>query len=145
MKEKNFKTTTGLPYHAHTDVEAYDKFYRNKNWEDALPHNRNMKPLLVLSPIEGYKFLKQYFKSLSHQEEEYEIALAPDDEDEPLTHKKEKKMSTKETKEMRNEIASMRSRISSLVDELTLLKNEVQRFKTDVASDVKYLTERVDN
>ena len=63
----------------------------------------------------------------------------------PAILKTGEKMSTKETKEMRNELTSLRSRISSLVDELTLLKNEVQRFKTDVASDVKYLTERVDN
>lgn len=36
------------------------------------------------------------------------------------------------------------SRISALSDEITVLRTELQRFKTDVASDVKYLTERVD-
>lgn len=36
------------------------------------------------------------------------------------------------------------SRISALSDEIAMLRTELQRFKTDVASDVKYLTERVD-
>ncbi len=54
-------------------------------------------------------------------------------------------MSTKETKEMRAELSSLRLRISALVDDVHLLKNEVKRFKENVASDVKYLTERVEN
>jgi hypothetical protein len=54
-------------------------------------------------------------------------------------------MSTKETKEIRAELSSLRLRISSLVDDVHLLKNEVKHFKENVASDVKYLTERVDS
>ena len=47
-------------------------------------------------------------------------------------------------KENRSELGSLRRRINELVDELSTLKNELNRFKSDVASDVKYLTERVD-
>jgi len=54
-------------------------------------------------------------------------------------------MSTKETKELREELSSLRARISTLVDEVYLLKNEIKHFKENVASDVKYLTERVEN
>ena len=63
----------------------------------------------------------------------------------PAKIHKGEKMSTKEAKEIREEISSMRARISTLVDEVSLLKNEVKRFKENVASDVKYLTERVDS
>ncbi len=63
----------------------------------------------------------------------------------PAILTKGEKMSTKETKEIRAELSSMRARISSLVDEMSILKGEIQRFKNDVANDVKYLTERVEN
>ena len=63
----------------------------------------------------------------------------------PAKIQKGEKMSTKETKEIREELSSMRARISSLVDEVAILKGEIQRFKNDVAADVKYLTDRVDN
>jgi uncharacterized protein YlxW (UPF0749 family) len=53
-------------------------------------------------------------------------------------------MSTNETKEMRDELTSLRARINGLVDEMSLLKSEVKRFKENVASDVKYLTNRID-
>ena len=35
-------------------------------------------------------------------------------------------------------------RISSLSDEIAILRAELNRFKSDVARDVKYLTDRVD-
>ena len=54
------------------------------------------------------------------------------------------KMSTHETKELKKEVSKLRVRVTELVDELTVLKSEVRRFKENVASDVKYLTERVD-
>ena len=63
----------------------------------------------------------------------------------PALLTKGEKMSIKETKEIREELSSMRARISSLVDEVAVLKGEIQRFKNDVAADVKYLTDRVDN
>ena len=47
-------------------------------------------------------------------------------------------------KELNNEISKMRLIINKLVDEVHLVKSELNRFKTNVASDVKYLTERVD-
>ena len=62
----------------------------------------------------------------------------------PATHKGEK-MTTKETKAMKAELSSLRIRISGLVDEVSNLKSDVKRFKENVANDVKYLTERVDN
>ena len=41
-------------------------------------------------------------------------------------------------------IANMLMRISGLSDEVSSLRNELGRFKSDVANDVKYLTDRVD-
>ena len=41
------------------------------------------------------------------------------------------------------QIADLILRMSRMSDELHMLKNELSRFKTDVANDVKYLTERV--
>ena len=46
-------------------------------------------------------------------------------------------------KELNKEISSLRMRITNLVDEVSTLKSELKRFKTDVASDVKYLTENL--
>ena len=63
----------------------------------------------------------------------------------PATHHKGENMSTKESKEIRAELSSLRMRISGLVDEVSNLKSDVKRFKENVANDVKYLTERVDN
>jgi len=48
------------------------------------------------------------------------------------------------TKEVSAQVSSLQSRINQLVDEIHNLKNEMQRFKSDVANDVKYLTDRVD-
>jgi regulator of replication initiation timing len=42
------------------------------------------------------------------------------------------------------EIATLKSRINLLVDEVHVLKSDTGKFKSDVASDVKYLTERID-
>ena len=42
-----------------------------------------------------------------------------------------------------SQIADLLSRMSRMSDELHMLKNELNRFKSDVANDVKYLTERV--
>ena len=44
-----------------------------------------------------------------------------------------------------SQISELVTRMSRMNDELYMLKNELNRFKTDVASDVKYLTERVDS
>jgi len=44
-----------------------------------------------------------------------------------------------------SQISELVTRMSRMSDELHVLKNELNRFKTDVASDVKYLTERVDS
>ena len=47
-------------------------------------------------------------------------------------------------KELQQEIASLKHRISVFSDEVYLLKTELKKFKTDVASDVKYLTHKVE-
>jgi regulator of replication initiation timing len=47
-------------------------------------------------------------------------------------------------KNLIKEIATLKSRINQLVDEVHVLKNDTSKFKSDVASDVKYLTERID-
>ncbi len=57
---------------------------------------------------------------------------------------KGEEMSTKETKELKKEVTTLRVRINELIDEVSVLKNEVRRFKENFASDVKYLTERID-
>ena len=54
---------------------------------------------------------------------------------------KENKMAT--TKELQSQVANLTMRIVTLKDELTTLRQELDRFKTDVASDVKYLTNAV--
>mgnify|MGYP003679695734 FL=1 len=41
------------------------------------------------------------------------------------------------------QISDLLMRMSRMSDDLHVLKNELSRFKTDVASDVKYLTERI--
>ncbi len=41
-------------------------------------------------------------------------------------------------------IATLLSRVSALTDNLATLQNDLNRFKKDVANDVRYLTERVD-
>jgi len=48
------------------------------------------------------------------------------------------------TKELSEETKNIRTRINQLVDEIHMLKSELQQFKNNVASDVKYLTDRVD-
>lgn len=47
------------------------------------------------------------------------------------------------TKELQSQVAHLTMRIVTLKDELTTLRQELDRFKTDVASDVKYLTNAV--
>jgi len=42
-----------------------------------------------------------------------------------------------------NQISILLSRLSELSDQVYVLQNEVKRFKSNVASDVEYLTERV--
>ncbi len=41
------------------------------------------------------------------------------------------------------QISDLLMRMSRMSDELHMLKNELSRFKSDVANDVKYLTERI--
>ena len=41
------------------------------------------------------------------------------------------------------QISDLLMRMSRMSDELHMLKNELNRFKSDVANDIKYLTERV--
>jgi uncharacterized protein YlxW (UPF0749 family) len=62
----------------------------------------------------------------------------------PAIDKKGEEMSTQEITALQDQVTLLRARINELVDELATLKNELSRFKSDVASDVKYLTERVD-
>ncbi len=69
---------------------------------------------------------------------------------------KEKKMSTttanKGVKKLEAAVASQSEQLSSVVnrmnrmaDEIDVVEGELNRFKSDVASDVKYLTDRVDS
>ena len=55
--------------------------------------------------------------------------------------------STTQLKEMLNKqndtLTSALRRISQLNDEVSLLKSNIEQFKTAVASDVKYLTDKV--
>tara|TARA_Y100001963_G_scaffold159287_1_gene262361 strand:- start:35250 stop:35549 length:300 start_codon:yes stop_codon:yes gene_type:complete len=51
---------------------------------------------------------------------------------------------TKQLKEAKQEITKLRLRINELVDELASLKSDVRQFKSTVAEDVKYLTNRLD-
>ena len=62
----------------------------------------------------------------------------------PAIDKKGEEMSTQDITALQDQLALLRARINELVDELATLKNELSRFKSDVASDVKYLTDRVD-
>ena len=48
------------------------------------------------------------------------------------------------TKELTEQTNNLQNRIIRLADEIHSLKMDLTRFKNDVASDVKYLTERVD-
>jgi len=41
-------------------------------------------------------------------------------------------------------VNKLKVRLTQLVDELATTRNELNKFKNDVASDVKYLTNRVD-
>ena len=62
----------------------------------------------------------------------------------PAIDKKGEEMSTQEITALQDQVTLLRARINELVDELAILKNELSHFKSDVASDVKYLTDRVD-
>lgn len=45
---------------------------------------------------------------------------------------------------MKKEVNTLKTRISTLVDDLHVTKTELNVFKSNVAKDVTYLTERVD-
>ena len=71
------------------------------------------------------------------------------------TLKKEKKVATtsenKTVKNLRNEVKQQKETIATLIDRMSILsdqvnslRSEVGKFKTDVANDVQYLTNRVD-
>tara|TARA_R110000824_G_scaffold217006_1_gene403531 strand:- start:105 stop:302 length:198 start_codon:yes stop_codon:yes gene_type:complete len=45
---------------------------------------------------------------------------------------------------MKGEVSTLKTRISTLVDELHVTKTELSVFKSNVAKDVTYLTERID-
>tara|TARA_R110000824_G_scaffold118614_2_gene270935 strand:- start:135 stop:422 length:288 start_codon:yes stop_codon:yes gene_type:complete len=62
----------------------------------------------------------------------------------PAPQKTGEEMSTKETKDLKKELGKLRNRMSELVDQIAVMQGDLNRFKTDVASDVKYLTDRVD-
>ncbi len=47
------------------------------------------------------------------------------------------------TKELNEQVANLNMRIVTLKDELHSLREELSKFKSDVASDVKYLTDEV--
>jgi predicted RNase H-like nuclease (RuvC/YqgF family) len=68
--------------------------------------------------------------------------------------RKEKKMSTTTTNKgvkkleatlvtQGEQLSAVLNRMNQMADEIHLLKGELSRFKSDVASDVKYLTDRV--
>ena len=63
----------------------------------------------------------------------------------PAKLTKGEEMSTKEVKELKETVTQLRVRLNQIVDELSTFKGDVERFKSNVASDVKYLTERVDS
>ena len=63
----------------------------------------------------------------------------------PAILKTGEEMSTREVKDLKENVTQLRVRLNQLVDELSTLKTEISRFKSDVAGDVKYLTDRVDN
>ena len=46
--------------------------------------------------------------------------------------------------EQNKTISNILVRISDLTDDISSLQSELRRFKSDVADDVRYLTERVD-
>ena len=57
----------------------------------------------------------------------------------------------KSVKNLRNQVTAQKEqinalllRVSSLSDKMVSMQNEIKHFKTHVASDVKYLTDRVD-
>jgi len=50
----------------------------------------------------------------------------------------------KKINQQKETIATLLTRLSTLADDVSSLRNELNRFKNDVASDVKYLTERID-
>ena len=45
------------------------------------------------------------------------------------------------TKELKEQIAHLNKRMVSMKDEIFTLREELSRFKSDVATDVKYLSE----
>ncbi len=47
-------------------------------------------------------------------------------------------------KQLNDEVSKMRLIISKLKDEIYLLKNDLSKLKSDVATDVNYLTSRID-
>ncbi len=53
-------------------------------------------------------------------------------------------MNPKQTKVLETQVSKLQNRLIQLVDEISMLKREVNTFKQNVASDVKYLTERID-
>jgi len=52
---------------------------------------------------------------------------------------------TKQISKQSEKINYLTGRLSDLVDEIHVLRAELKHFKEDVAHDVQYLTERVDN
>ena len=50
-----------------------------------------------------------------------------------------------EVKTQKEQISRLLNRMNTMADELHTLRGELSRFKEDVASDVKYLTTRVDS
>ena len=47
----------------------------------------------------------------------------------------------KKINQQKETIATLLTRLSTLADDVSSLRNELSRFKSDVAKDVKYLTE----
>tara|TARA_Y100001938_G_C7974108_1_gene370858 strand:- start:652 stop:828 length:177 start_codon:yes stop_codon:yes gene_type:complete len=48
------------------------------------------------------------------------------------------------TTQLTKQTEQLQARVNQLVDQIYILQNELREFKTSVAGDVKYLTERVD-
>jgi len=50
-----------------------------------------------------------------------------------------------EVKDQKEQISRLLKRMNTMADDIHTLRGELGRFKSDVASDVKYLTTRVDS
>jgi len=64
----------------------------------------------------------------------------------PTTKRETKEITNlkKQVKGQSETMATLLSRMSALTDDMAVLKSDINKFKKNVANDVKYLTNRVD-